>query len=133
MTVDIVLLVGSVLAVAVGFVAAYWVYIRDWGLGARLTRSAQWLYNIVYNKYYVDEAYTEVIVKPLRMLGDVLTDAVEERGIDRAVNGLAQLVGLAGEGLRRVQTGLVRNYALVMFVGIVAVMIYFIVRAVWGL
>jgi NADH-quinone oxidoreductase subunit L len=132
-TVDIVLLVISVLAVAIGFVAAYWVYIRDWGLGARMTRSAQWLYNIVYNKYYVDEAYTEVIVNPLRTLGDVLTDAVEERGIDRAVNGLAQLVGLAGEGLRRVQTGLVRNYALVMFAGIVAVMIYFIVRAVWGL
>jgi NADH-quinone oxidoreductase subunit L len=126
------LLVVSVLAVAIGFVAAYWIYIRDWGLGARLTSSARWLYDIVYNKYYVDEAYTEVIVKPLRMLADVLTDAVEERGIDRAVNELARLFGLAGEGLRRLQTGLVRNYALAMFVGIVAVVIYFIVRSVLG-
>jgi len=132
-TVDIVLLGVSVLAVAIGFVAAYWIYIRNWGLGARMTKSAQWLYDIVYNKYYVDEAYTEVIVKPLRLLADFLTDAVEERGIDRAVNGLAQLFGLAGEGLRRLQTGLVRNYALAMFIGIVAVMIYFIVRSVWGL
>jgi NADH-quinone oxidoreductase subunit L len=132
-TVDILLLGISVLAVAIGFVAAYWIYIRNWGLGARLTSSAQWLYDIVYNKYYVDEAYTEVIVKPLRMLADFLVDAVEERGIDRAVNGLAQLIGLGGEGLRRLQTGLVRNYALAMFIGIVAVMIYFIVRSVWGL
>jgi NADH-quinone oxidoreductase subunit L len=91
------------------------------------------LYDIVYNKYYVDEAYTEVIVKPLRMLADVLTDAVEERGIDRAVNELARLFGLAGEGLRRLQTGLVRHYALAIFAGIVAVMIYFIVRSLWGL
>jgi NADH-quinone oxidoreductase subunit L len=132
-TMDIVLLGISVLAVAIGFVAAYWIYIRNWGLGARMTKSAQWLYDIVYNKYYVDEAYTEVIVKPLRLLADFLTDEVEERGIDRAVNGLAQLFGLAGEGLRRLQTGLVRNYALAMFIGIVAVMIYFIVRSVWGL
>jgi NADH-quinone oxidoreductase subunit L len=132
-TVDIVLLVVSVLAAAIGFVAAYWIYIRNWGLGARMTKSAQRLYDIVYNKYYVDEAYTEAIVKPLRMLADVLTDAVEERGIDRAVNGLAQLLDLAGEGVRRLQSGLVRNYALAMFLGIVAVMIYFIVRSVWGL
>ncbi len=132
-TVDIVLLVVSVLAVAIGFVAAYWIYIRNWGLGARLTSNAQWLYDIVYNKYYVDEAYTEAIVKPLRMLASALTDTVEERSIDRAVNGLAQLVGLAGEGLRRLQTGLVRNYALAIFAGIVAVMIYFIVRSLWGL
>ena len=132
-TVDIVLLGISVLAVAIGFVAAYWIYIRNWGLGARMTKSAQRLYDIVYNKYYVDEAYTEVIVKPLRLLADFFADEVEERGIDRAVNGLAQLFGLAGEGLRRLQTGLVRNYALAMFIGIVAVMIYFIVRSVWGL
>ena len=61
-----------------------------------------------------------------------MTEAIEEQSIDRAVNGLARLVGLAGEGLRRLQTGLVRNYALAMFVGIVAVVIYFIVRSVLG-
>jgi len=132
-TMEIVLLAISLLAVAIGFVAAYWIYIRNWGLGARMTKSAQWLYDIVYNKYYVDEAYTEVIVKPLRMLGDFIAVAVEERSIDRAVNGFAQLFGLAGEGLRRLQSGLVRNYALAMFIGIVAVMVYFLVRSVWGL
>jgi NADH-quinone oxidoreductase subunit L len=130
---EITLMAISTLAVAVGFVAAYWIYIRNWGLGERMTRSAQWLYDIVYNKYYVDEAYTEAIVKPLRMLGDFMTEAIEEQSIDRAVNGLARLVGLAGEGLRRLQTGLVRNYALAMFIGIVAVMIYFVIRSIWAL
>jgi NADH-quinone oxidoreductase subunit L len=130
---EITLMAVSTLAVAAGFVAAYWIYVRNWGLGERMTRSAQWLYDIVYNKYYVDEAYTEVIVKPLRTLGDFMTEAVEEQGIDRAVNGLARLVGLTGEGLRRLQTGLVRNYALAMFIGIVAVMIYFVIRSIWAL
>jgi NADH-quinone oxidoreductase subunit L len=130
---EITLMAVSTLAVAAGFVAAYWIYVRNWGLGERMTRSAQWLYDIVYNKYYVDEAYTEVIVKPLRTLGDFMTEAVEEQGIDRAVNGLARLVGLTGEGLRRLQTGLVRNYGLAMFIGIVAVMIYFVIRSIWAL
>jgi NADH-quinone oxidoreductase subunit L len=122
----------AALAAALGGFAAYWIYVRRWGLAQRMTRSAQWLYDIVYNKYYVDEAYTEVVVKPLRMLGRTLADTVEQRGIDGAVNGLAWLIGLAGEGLRRVQTGLVRNYALAMLVGVVGVVVYFVVRAALG-
>jgi NADH-quinone oxidoreductase subunit L len=120
----------SILAVAAGFFAAYWIYIRRWGLAARMTKGAQWLYDIVYHKYYVDEAYGEVIVKPLRALASLLDRDVEVRGIDRAVNGLAWLVGQAGEGLRRLQTGLVRNYALAMLVGVVAILGYFLLRYV---
>jgi len=131
-TVEAGLMVISILAAAVGFFAAYWIYIRNWGLAARMTKRAQRLYDIVYNKYYVDEAYIEVIVKPLRMLGDILDRDVETRGIDRAINGLAQLVRLAGEGVRRLQTGLIRNYALAMFIGVVAVVLYLVVRSVWG-
>jgi NADH-quinone oxidoreductase subunit L len=131
-TVELVLIGISILAVAAGFFAAYWIYIRNWGLAARMTKGSQWLYDLVYNKYHVDEAYTEGVVKPLRSLGGFLADAVEEGGIDRTVNGLAWLVGQAGEGLRRLQTGLVRNYALAMFVGVVAVVLYFVVRSVLG-
>lgn len=125
---EVTLLGVAILAVVAGFFAAYWIYIRKWGLAARMTKGAQWLYDIVYNKYYVDEAYTEGIVKPLRMLAGILAETVEERSIDRAVNGLAQIIGLAGEGLRRLQTGLVRNYALAMFIGVVAILIYFLLR-----
>jgi NADH-quinone oxidoreductase subunit L len=131
-TMEWILIAISVLAVAIGFLAAYWIYVRNWGMAERMTKSAQWLYDIVYNKYYVDEAYTEAIVKPLRILADVLADVVEQRSIDGAVDGLARLVGLAGEGVRRVQTGLVRNYALAMLIGVVAVVAYFVVRSVLG-
>jgi NADH-quinone oxidoreductase subunit L len=126
------LMLISVLAAALGVLTAYWFYVRNWGLAERLTKSVQWLYDLVYNKYYVDQAYTEVIVKPLRLLGDLLSDTVETRGIDGAVNGLGQLVGLAGEGLRHLQTGLVRNYALAMLVGVVAILAYFVIRVFVG-
>jgi NADH-quinone oxidoreductase subunit L len=127
-----ILIAVSVLAVAVGFLAAYWIYVRNWGMAERMTKSARWLYDLVYNKYYVDEAYTEAIVKPLRILADVLADVVEQRSIDGVVNGLARLIGLVGEGVRRLQTGLVRNYALAMLIGVVAVVAYFVVRSVLG-
>jgi NADH-quinone oxidoreductase subunit L len=130
--VEWLLIVASVVAAAIGILAAYWIYVRNWGMAERMTRGAQWLYDVVYNKYYVDEAYTEAIVKPLRALGDVLTGRVEEQSIDGAVHSLARLVDLAGEGLRRLQTGLVRNYALAMLVGVVAVVTYFVVRSVLG-
>ncbi|MGC9332781.1 MAG: NADH-quinone oxidoreductase subunit L [Anaerolineae bacterium] len=125
------LLVGlSIVAVAAGIVAAYWIYVRNWGLAARMTQGARWLYDLAFAGYYADRAYMEAIIQPLRMLGDGLADAVERRSIDRAVNGVAELVGLAGEGLRRLQTGFVRNYALAMFIGVVAVLAYFVLRGV---
>jgi NADH-quinone oxidoreductase subunit L len=127
-SVNLALVAISTLALAIGFAAAYWLYIRDWGLAARMTKGAQGLYDLVYNKYHVDEAYNEVIVKPLRLLADFLADTVERRGIDRLVDGLAELTGLAGEGLRRLQTGLVRNYALAMLVGVVMIMLYLLLR-----
>jgi NADH-quinone oxidoreductase subunit L len=131
-TLEWALMLVSVLAAALGILAAYWIYVRNWGLAQRMTRSAQWLYDVVNSKYYVDEAYREAIVNPLRTLGDVLADAVEMRSIDGAVNGLARFVGLAGEGVRRLQTGLVRNYALAMLIGVVAVLAYFVMRGVLG-
>jgi NADH-quinone oxidoreductase subunit L len=118
--------------VSIGFILAYWFYIRRWGLAARATNNARWLYDVVYNSYYVDEAYTEAIVNPLRTLADVLADVVEVRTIDGLVNGVARFVGLLGQGLRRLQTGLVRNYALVMLAGAVAVLAYLVVRAAFG-
>ena len=138
------LMLIAVLATALGIFTAYVAYvpesalsIRNWGLAGRITKRARTngvrrLYDVVYNAYYVDRAYTEAIVKPLRMLGDVLADAVEVQGIDGAVNGLARIVELSGEGVRRLQTGLVRNYALAMVVGVVAVLAYFIVRSLSG-
>jgi NADH-quinone oxidoreductase subunit L len=126
------LMAASVVVAAAGALVAYWLYVRRWGTAERWTRAGQWLYDVVYNKYYADEAYMEVVVKPLKTLGDALSGPIEERTIDGAVNGLARLVSLAGEGVRRLQTGLVRTYALLMLLGVVALVGYFVVRGILG-
>jgi NADH-quinone oxidoreductase subunit L len=125
-------IIVSAVATGIGFVVAYWLYIRHWGLAERWTAGAPWLYDLLRNECYVDRAYTRIVAKPLRALGDLLADAVERRGIDAGVNGLARLVGLAGEGLRRVQTGRVRHYALAILAGVVAIVAWLIMKSVWG-
>ena len=129
---ELLLILVAVAASALGILAAYWIYVRNWGVAERLTKSAQWLYDLVYHKYYVDELYREAIVNPLRALAGFLASVVEIRSIDGAVNGLARVIALAGEGLRRLQSGLVRNYALAMLAGLVAILAYLLVRGWLG-
>ncbi len=128
-TTEWLLIALSIIAVAAGFLAAYQLYVRRPGRAESLARSLPWLYDLLAGSYYLDRAYTEAVVKPLRALADWLAGPVEERGIDGAVDGLARLFGLAGQGLRRLQTGLVRSYALAMLLGAVAVLAYFLIRA----
>jgi NADH-quinone oxidoreductase subunit L len=64
------------------------------------------------------------------MLGDLLSGTVEEKGIDGAVNGIARLTGFLGEGIRRLQSGLVRNYALALLLGVVALLALAMLRSV---
>ena len=70
------------------------------------------------NKYYVDEFYDDVVVRPLQRASQFLW-----RGIDALIDGLLALLGytvaLFGDLLRFFQTGNVRNYALMFFVGVI--------------
>jgi NADH-quinone oxidoreductase subunit L len=122
----------SIVETALAFALAWWLYRRDWGTAERWTESARGLYDLVYNKYYVDRAYDEAIVKPLRRMAGILSSVVEAKGIDASIDGVGRLVGLAGEGLRRLQTGLVRHYALALLAGAVLLVLYFVVRSVLG-
>ena len=103
-----------------------------WGIRndrtSKLSRHYDRLYNLLVNKYYVDELYTAFIVNPLRQLGAFLFGTVDRGIIDRAVDGVATLMGQGGEGVRRLQTGYVRNYALGMVLGVVAVIGYLVLR-----
>jgi NADH-quinone oxidoreductase subunit L len=125
------LLAAAVLAVALGAFLAYWVYLARQGLGARLARGAGWLYDLLDHAYYADRVYQEVVVRPLRAAARALAEGVEAAG-DRAVDGLAVLVARAGAGVRRLQTGLVRHYALAMLLGAVLVVAYFLLHGLLG-
>jgi NADH-quinone oxidoreductase subunit L len=79
--------------------------------------------------YYFDEIIANLVRGPVYRFADWLNRGFDLGVIDGAVNGVARLVRDSAGRLRRVQTGLVRNYALGVVLGAVALLIFFAVRA----
>jgi len=79
--------------------------------------------------WYVDELYRKVIETPGRALANFSAFVVDAKVIDGTVNGVGALVRAGGSRLRTVQSGFVRNYALAVAVGAVAILAYAVARS----
>ncbi len=82
--------------------------------------------------WYWDDLYDTVIGRPGQALARFAATVVDGRIIDGAVNGAASVVRKSASGVRRLQTGYVRNYALGIALGLAAVIAFFISRVWWS-
>jgi NADH-quinone oxidoreductase subunit L len=73
------------------------------------------------HRFYVDEIYGRALVLPGKALAYFCAYTVDARGIDGIVNGVGRVVAATAEGLRRLQTGYVRNYGATFLLGVVIV------------
>jgi NADH-quinone oxidoreductase subunit L len=73
----------------------------------------------LYNKWYIDELYHTVIIKPLNQFAGFLKEVVEKNVIDGAVNGTGKLVQYGARQIRLLQSGQVGYYILFMVLSIV--------------
>jgi NADH-quinone oxidoreductase subunit L len=80
------------------------------------------LRNLLWNKWFVDEAYDATIVKPTASLANGLWKGVDTQVIDGTVNGTARLMELWGATVRTIQTGNVQNYAMSFLVGVTVIL-----------
>jgi len=83
---------------------------------------------LLQHKYYIDELYDAVIVVPIMSIGVLWRIGLEDGVFGRGSRGVGQLVGGMSKGLRRLQTGYARNYALAIFVGAALILVYFVVH-----
>jgi NADH-quinone oxidoreductase subunit L len=120
------LMVTSVVASLAGLAVAWQLYLRGRVDVAKIGVPQSGLHRLLLNKYYVDELYDRVFVRPLFALSRWCAEAFDARVIDGAVNGVAAVIARAAAGLRRYQTGFVMNYALSMLVGVVALLGWFL-------
>jgi NADH-quinone oxidoreductase subunit L len=111
-------LVPTVIALT-GIATAYVFYMFAPTIPARLLTAAPALHRFLLNKWYFDELYDRVFVRPARRLAHVLWRTGDVRIIDGMPNGAASLAAGAARGTVRFQTGRVANYALTMIGGLV--------------
>ena len=110
----------------IGIAGAYYVYVLNPTLPDRFARQWQSLYRASLNKWYVDEAYDRVIVRPTFYAATELWKRVDVNVVDGAVNGVARAIAWGGWLLRLMQSGQAQHYALGMALGAVVLVTMFL-------
>jgi NADH-quinone oxidoreductase subunit L len=118
---ELALVLVTTLVALAGIYFAWQTYGGDNGLAKGEAWAARfpWLHRQLVNKWYVDEDYDAVIVRPLAALSRLFWKVVDVFVIDGAVNAGAFLTELTGDVGRFTTTGNVRNYALYFFLGVI--------------
>ena len=116
----------STIAAAGGIFVAWMTYSRGAISAEAVGERYPALYQFLLNKWYFDELYDRVLVRPMKTFSMFLWRIVDVGVIDAAVNGVATGIGGISQRLRHVQTGLVANYALAIALGMVLLVgVYF--------
>jgi NADH-quinone oxidoreductase subunit L len=103
----------------IGLFIAWLAYIRDTSIPARFVATFGPVYTFLLNKWYWDELYNMIFVKPAFALGRLFWKRGDQGTIDRfGPNGLASLVVQGNKLTARLQSGLLSTYALVMLIGL---------------
>jgi NADH-quinone oxidoreductase subunit L len=119
---ELMLMGISVLVAVIGIVLAYVQYVARAQRPAEDEAQRSAPESLVYHKYYVDELYDNLIVKPVMALSTGLYKFVENGIIDPIANGVGRVTLAGGQLLRNVQTGSVETYLILMVIGIVLIL-----------
>jgi NADH-quinone oxidoreductase subunit L len=112
-----------------GIAVAYWWYIVNPMVPVRLADRFRPIYLLLLNKYYFDEIYDFLFVRPAFKLARLLWQTGDATLIDGVPNGLAELAVDGSKGAVRMQTGSIAVYAFVMLIGLVVLVGIFLI---WG-
>ncbi|CAN1721825.1 NADH-quinone oxidoreductase chain 12 [Hyphomicrobium sp. 1Nfss2.1] len=112
-------------AMAAGFVIAYIGYIWAPSIPGALARTFRPLYLFLLNKWYFDELYNTIFVKPTFWLGNFLWKVGDIKIINGLIDGTAAGVYAVTQRAVRIQTGYVYHYAFVMLIGVALLVTYF--------
>lgn len=110
-------LIVGVIAIAL----AYVFYLKKTDLPERLANAAKPLYKLSLNKWYFDEIYEVVLVKPTKKIGDFLWRIIDVKFVDGVPNAAAIFCKIMSGKVSKLQSGYIFNYALWMILGVIAI------------
>ena len=116
----------SMLVAFAGIFVAYRMYIRKPDLPAFLAQKYRVAYELIFNKYYVDEIYDMAVVEPIKDSSNFLWTGVDDKVVDGAVNGSAGVVAWLSAHIRKLETGFLQNYALAIVLGVALIVGYLV-------
>ncbi|MBX3350889.1 MAG: NADH-quinone oxidoreductase subunit L, partial [Nitrospira sp.] len=120
----VIIMIAATVLGLLGIASAYYAYVLKPDLPNRLARQWSGLYQASLNKWYVDEAYDRLFVRPTHIAASALWKRVDVAVIDGAVNGVGRTIRWGGWLLRLIQSGQTQHYALAMAMGIVIITAY---------
>ena len=124
---EIVLMVVTLVGVIGSIYVARYIYIKNIKPAEKLSKRFNGVYNLLLNKYYVDEIYDASVVTPIVKGSEiVLWKFADVKIIDGLINGVANLIEKISGSIRKIQTGVAQFYALIMMLGIVAALFWII-------
>jgi NADH-quinone oxidoreductase subunit L len=120
---------SATIVMLIGLAVAWMAYIKDTSIPARFVAQFGGLYRFLLNKWYWDELYDFLFVRPAFALGRVFWKRGDQGLIDRfGPNGFAELVVEGNKLAARFQSGYLASYALVMLIGVAAAATWAITR-----
>ncbi len=125
---EMTLMIASVSGAVVALIYAYFRYVRKSHVPVADGEERPGLVSLSYHKFYIDEIYDWLIRKPLDALSVFFYKVVDLLVIDGLVNGLGKLSVKTSKGLRLLQTGNVGFYIFMMVAGIIAILIFSLVK-----
>jgi NADH-quinone oxidoreductase subunit L len=125
---EISLMVLSVVIAVIGISIATVMYLKNPELPARFVARFSQLHRLVYNKWFVDEAYDVLFVNSTKKFGTFCWRVFDVKVVDGIVNGTGKLIDAFAAALRHTQTGLFQHYALTMVLGMVVMVAIFILQ-----
>jgi NADH-quinone oxidoreductase subunit L len=119
---------GAVISI-LGIAFTWWLYIGRPSVPETMRRTFGPVHTLFVNKWYGDEVVDFLVVRPVKGLGRFADNWFERYAIGGLTSGTIALVRSAGDAVRDIQTGMLRGYALLMAVGTVGILLYFLVRS----
>jgi NADH-quinone oxidoreductase subunit L len=114
---------SATIAMLIGFATAWQMYVSRPGIPGRLAAANPGLYQFLLNKWYFDELYDVIFVRPARYIGTVLWRGFDDWLVDRTITeGLGERVVDVTRRVVKLQSGYLYHYAFAMLIGVAALL-----------
>jgi len=123
------LLLSTPVLVIIAIPLSYYLYIKNTEILSGVRKLNEPLYNFLLNKWYFDELYEAIFVKPIKLAGSILWKKGDQNTIDRyGPDGFSKIIKYLSNKAIKLQSGYIYDYAFVMLLGLSFLLTYLMIK-----